>query len=204
MLVSKHGPAHHGDVGTGQATGFRSGFLLCLLIPLLGAAGCAYEYTEPVETMARSEPVHRPTAGPVLETGGAQPYSDPEVLKREAENYAELYRLLRAVPGSVLLFDVGPLDGPVRGFGKTERVISPGQYTVTAACVGAPGAVVAVGQEHPGAPFHPIEIPLNCTGATTQVVALQQGYIFAHLVLPGPGDTPWTGAVGGVRITAAG
>jgi len=33
------------------------------------------------------------------------------------------------------------------------------------------------------------------------VVALRQGYVFAHLELPGQGDTPWTGAVGGVRIT---
>lgn len=203
MLVLNRGSAHHGDVGTGGATGCRSAFLLCLLIPFLGAAGCAYDYTEPVETMTRSEPVQKLTASPAPATGGPQPYSDPQVLEREADNYAELYRLLRAVPGQVLLFEVGPLDGPVRGFGKTERVTSPGEYTVTAACVGAPGAKVAVGQEHAGAPFRPTEIPLDCTGVTTQVVPLEQGYVFAHLVLPGPGDTPWTGAVGGVRVTAA-
>jgi hypothetical protein len=46
-----------------------------------------------------------------------------------------------------------------------------------------------------------MELALDCTRATSQVVALEQGYVFAHLLLPGPGDTPWTGAVGGVRVT---
>jgi hypothetical protein len=75
-------------------------------------------------------------------------------------------------------------------------------YSVTAACVGASGAKVAVGQEHPGAPFRPMELALDCGGTTSRVIAVQQGYLFAHLLLPGPGDTPWTGAVGGVRVTA--
>lgn len=178
------------------------GFALCLLIPLSGTAGCVYEYPEPVQTPRTGpEPVHTPTAelGPV--TGPPKPYADPQVLEREVKNYAELDRLLRAVPGPVILSDVGPLDGPVRGFGKTEKVPAAGQYTVTAACVGASGAKVAVGQEHPGAPFRPVELALDCVGATSHVIAVQQGYIFAHLLLSSPGDTPWTGAVGGVRVS---
>ncbi len=157
--------------------------------------GCTYNYPEPVNT---------PTTDSAPTTEALQPYNNTEVLEKEAENYAELYRLLRAVPGPVLLFEVGPLDGPVRGFGKFEKVPAAGQYTVTAACVGATGAKVFVGQEHPGAPFRPVELELDCAGATSQVIALEQGYLFAHLVLPGPGDTPWTGAVGGVRVTGAG
>jgi hypothetical protein len=115
-----------------------------------------------------------------------------------------LDRLLRTSPGPVLLFEVGPLDGPVRGFGTTAKVPASGLYTVTAACVGASGAKVAVGQEYPGAPFRPAELALDCARPTSQVIALQQGYVFAHLLLPGPGDTPWTGAVGGVRVTRTG
>jgi len=126
---------------------------------------------------------------------------DPMVLEREVKNYREVNRLLKAVPGPVLLFEEGPLDGPVRGFGTTAEVPAAGQYTVAAACAGASGAKVAIGQEHPGAPFQPIELTLDCTGATIRVLELQQGYVFAHLVLPTPGDTPWTGAVGGVRVT---
>ena len=170
----------------------RIGFALCLLIPLSGTAGCVYEYPEPV---------HTPTAELMPVPGPPKPYADPQVLEREVKNHAELDRLLKAVPEPVILSDVGPLDGPARGFGKTEKVPAAGQYTVTAACVGASGAKVAVGQEHPGAPFRPAELALDCVGATSHVMALQQGYIFAHLLLPGPGDTPRTGAVGGVRVS---
>lgn len=170
----------------------RHGLVLCLLIPLSGTAGCVYEYSEPSRT---------PTADPAPVTSAPKPHNDPQVLEREAKNYARLDRLLGDLPELVLLSDVGPLDGPLRGFGKTEKVPDAGRYTVTAACVGASGAKVAVGQEHPGAPFRPVELALDCTGATSQVIALQEGYVFAHLSLPAPGDTPWTGAVGGVRVT---
>ena len=148
------------------------------------------------------EPVHTPTADPSIDSRSPQPYSDLQILEREARNYGELYRLLRASAEPFLLFEVGPLDGPLRGFGATAKVPAAGLYTVTAACVGASGAKVAVGQEHPGARFRPRELALDCDGTTSQVIAVQQGYLFAHLVLPGPGDTPWTGAVGGVRVTA--
>ncbi len=176
------------------------GFALCLLIPLSGTAGCVYDYPEPVHTRT-PDPMHTPTAGPSIDSRSPQPYSDPQILEQEARNYAELYRLLRASAEPFLLFEVGPLDGPVRGFGAAAKVPAAGLYTVTAACIGASGAKVAVGQEHPGAPFRPVELALDCAGTTSQVIAVQQGYLFAHLVLPGPGDTPWTGAVGGVRVT---
>ncbi len=172
-------------------------FTLCLLIPCGGMTGCSYDYPEP-------EPVHTRTADPAPAPASLQPYNNTQVLEQEAENYAELERLLRTSPGPTLLSDVGPLDGPVRGFGKFEKVPEAGQYTVTAACVGASGAKVFVGQEYPGAAFQPVELVLDCAGATTQAIALQPGYVFAHLVLPSPGDTPWTGAVGGVRVSKSG
>ncbi|MGX9900309.1 hypothetical protein ACW0JT_11050 [Arthrobacter sp. SA17] len=169
----------------------RFALALCLLIPLSGTAGCVYEYSEPPRT---------PTADPTPVTGAPKPYIDPQELEHEAKNYTDLDRLLGHLPEPVLLSDVGPLDGPVRGFGKTEKVPANGHYIVTAACIGASGAKVAVGQEHPGAPFRPVELALDCSEATSQVIALQEGYVFAHLSLPAPGDTPWTGAVGGVRV----
>lgn len=201
VVVLNWGPAHHGSVGT-QNTQHRLVIALCLLIPLTDTAGCAYEYPEPERTpIASSGPIYTPTPDPVPATGAPKPYSNPQVLEQEAKNYAELDRILGASPEPVLLSDVGPLDGPLRGFGSTEEVPAAGQYTVTAACVGVSGAKVAVGQDHPGAPFRPMELALDCAGATSKVIALQQGYVFAHLLLPGPGDTPWTGAVGGVRVT---
>lgn len=203
FLNSLH--AHHGSVGMKDGR-HRPAFglcLLCLLCLLCGTAGCAYDYPEPTQPTTASGP-HTPTAGSQPRTATLRPYSDPKILEQEASNYAELYRLLRTSPGPALLFEVGPLDGPVRGFGATAGVPASGLYTVTAACVGASGAKVSVGQEHPGAPFRPVELALDCTGSTSEVMALEQGYVFAHLLLPGPGDTPWTGAVGGVRVTATG
>lgn len=191
MVVLDCSLAHYGMVGAKDRR-HRYAPAVWLLIPAGVLTGCTYNYAEPART---------PTAAPTPATAALQPYGDFEILEREAENYAELYRLLRAAPGPVLLFEVGPLDGPVRGFGTMSEVQAAGQYTLTAACVGATGAKVAVGQEHPGAPFRPVELALDCAGATSQVIALEQGYVFAHLVLPGPGDTPWTGAVGGVRVT---
>lgn len=182
----------------------KAALALCVLISLLGTAGCVYEYPEPMHTPTLGPgPVNRTAVSPAPATGATNPDTDPLVLQRPAENYTELYRLLVRAPGQALLFEVGPLDGPSRGFGGTEKVASSGRYTVTAACVGAREAKIAVGQEHPGAPFRPMEIALDCPGVNSQVVAFQQGYVFAHLVLPSPGDTPWTGAVGGVRVTAA-
>ncbi|BCW75530.1 hypothetical protein NicSoilB11_18550 [Arthrobacter sp. NicSoilB11] len=170
-------------------------FTLCLPIVAWGTAGCAYEYKETVQS---------PMASPSPVADSPAPYVDPLVLEREVGNYAELDRLLKAVPGPALLFEEGPLDGPVRGFGTMAKVPAAGLYTVTVACVGGSGAVVSVGQEHPGAPFQPVELCLKCAGATSRVLPLEQGYVFAHLVLPVPGDTPWTGAVGGVRVTGPG
>lgn len=198
------GLAHHGIVGTKNRR-HRLAFALCLLIPLTGTAGCVYEYPEPEHaSTAGSGPVYTPTADPAPVAGAPKSYRNPQILEQEVKNYAELDRLLGALRERVLLSDVGPLDGPRRGFGSTEKVPAAGQYTITAACVGASGAKVAVGQEHPGAPFRPMELALDCAGATSRVIALQQGYVFAHLLLPGPGDTPWTGAVGGVRVARTG
>lgn len=202
MVVLDGRRAHYGSMAR-KGRWHRLAFSLCPLILFAGTSACVYNYPEPVETTPTPVPVQtRADSAPTTEA--PKPYSDPRILEQEARNYAELYRLLRAFPDPALLFEVGPLDGPVRGFGKTEKVPAAGQYIVTAACVGAPGAKVAVGQEHPGAPFRPTEITLDCAGVSSQAVALQEGYVFTHLVLPGPGDTPWTGAVGGVRVTAAG
>ena len=86
-----------------------------------------------------------------------------------------------------------PGHPPTSGTAPMEEVPAAGQYTGTAACVGETGAKVSVGQEHPGAPFQPLELALDCAWGTSGVIGLERGYVFAHLVLHGPGDTPWTG-----------
>jgi hypothetical protein len=185
------GDDHHGQVGRKDRQPGLA-FALCLLGALGGTAGCAYQYNEPPYT---------PTTTPAPAAESPVPYVDPLVLEREVQNYAELDLLLKAAPGPVLLFEEGPLDGPVRGFGTMAKVPAAGQYTVTSACVDASGATVSIGQEHPGAPFQPVELALDCTEATSRIIPLDQGYVFAHLVLPTPDASPWTGAVGGVRVS---
>ncbi|MFF1879936.1 hypothetical protein ACFVVC_00525 [Pseudarthrobacter sp. NPDC058196] len=175
----------------------RPALALCLLAPVGGAAACSYDYPDPAHTPI-TEPDTTATARP--SQSAARP-PDPLVLERGVRNYQDLDGLLKAVPGDVLLFQEGPLDGPARGFETTEQVNAAGEYTVTAACVGAPHAKIYIRQENPKVTLWPVELTVDCPGSTSQVITLQQGYVSAHLSLPAPGATPWTGAVGGVRVT---
>jgi len=170
---------------------------LCLLVQVGGTAGCSYDYPDPAHTPV-TETDAPATAGPSRSVAGAPA---PLVLEREVRNYQDLDGLLKAVPGDVLLFREGPLDGPARGFGTTEQVPAAGEYTVTAACIGAPNAKIYIRQENPTVTLWPVELTVDCPGSTSQVITLQQGYVSAHLSLPAPANTPWTGAVGGVRVT---
>lgn len=159
--------------------------LTLLLLLLAGATtGCSYEdLDEPLPSSASTA---------------------TDVLAAEMRNYAVLEWLLGEPTGPVILEDSGPLDGPGRGFGKGTNVEASGQFTVTAACVGASGARMFVTQQdsQTGSRFY--EISVDCfKGVHTQAIELQPGYVSAHLLLPGPGDTPWTGAVGGLRVSAS-
>lgn len=181
-----------------KGTRRRLAFPLCLLVA--GATGCSYDYPDPGITPTAAEDRLDTTDPPLMAESAAGP-SDPLVLQREARNYQYLDALLKAVPGPVLLFQEGPLDGPSRGFGTREQVPAAGQYTVTVACVGGANATVFLRQEHPTVTLWPVELTVDCPGTTSQAITLQQGFVSAHLSLPGPGDTPKTGAVGGVRVT---
>ena len=199
MVAPRGGRNHHGVVAINDVR-HRLVLPLCLLGALAALAGCAYDYPDPATRTpaeARTTPASRPS-GP---TEAAIPTPDPLVLEREVRNYQELDGLLKSVPGPVLLFQEGPLDGPARGFGTVERVPAAGRYTVTAACVGGPSARIFIRQENPKVTLWPVELTVDCPGATSQVITLQEGYVSAHLSLPGPADRPWTGGVGGVRVT---
>lgn len=160
---------------------FYAGLMLSMLL-----AGCAYEDAgDPPSAPERSA---RPA--PSVPTKG------PDILDAEASNYAELEKRLAAARGPVLLDDSGPADGPGVGFTKTATVKSAGTYTVTAACVGMPGAqIFLLRSETPE-----LSLKLDCSGLLSQVVELQEGYVGAALMRHDP-TGPWTGAVAGVRIT---
>jgi hypothetical protein len=198
MVAPGGGHDHHGIVAM-NAVRHRLVLSLYLLVPLAAAAGCAYDYPDPANRTPADPGT--PVPGLLGGTQAATPTPNPLVLEREVRNYQELDGLLKSVPGPVLLFQEGPLDGPARGFGTTEEVPAAGRYTVTAACVGGSNAKIFIRQENPKVTLWPVELTVYCPGATSQVITLQEGYVSAHLSLPGPADTPWTGAVGGVRVT---
>ena len=156
-----------------------------------GVASCAYEDDgDPQPTPAGQG--HRPAP--------SVPTKDPGVLGVEASNYAELHKRLAEAPGSVLLSDAGPADGPGAGFSKAAKVMTAGPYTVTAACVGIPHAQIYLSQDTTAGTGH-IVFEVDCSGAQTQVVQLQKGYVSGQVTRPDP-TGPWTGAVAGIKITA--
>lgn len=153
--------------------------------------GCAYEDdggTQPTAT----EQSHRPTPTVAAKERG--------ILDVEASNYDELHRRLAKAPGSLLLADAGPADGPGGGFSKVAKVMTAGPYTVTAACVGIPHAQIYLSQDTKAGTEHMV-FEVDCSGAQTQVVQLQKGYVSAQVTRQDP-TGPWTGAVAGIKITA--
>jgi hypothetical protein len=154
-------------------------------------AGCGYEDAADPPRTAVAE---RSSLPPTLT-------KDREILDVEAGNYAELERLLGAAPGTIIFSDSGPINGPAAGFGKTATVMTVGFYTVTAACVGVPDARMVLNQD-PRTGVKPLELIVECSAASSQVVELQPGYVSASVVRYDPASVPWSGAVAGIRVTA--
>ncbi len=163
--------------------------VLCLLLSG-GLAACTYQGAGDPARTAATEQSSRPA--PSVPTKG------PEILDAEKRNYAELQKRLATARGPALIDDSGPADGPGVGFSKTAKVTTAGRYTVTAACAGIPNAQMVI--------FAPgskqlLSLDLDCSGVSSQVVELEDGYVGAALMRHDP-NGPWTGAVAGVRITA--
>jgi hypothetical protein len=175
--------------GAGRVRNAAAAAVLGIL--LSGAlAACTYEGPgDPVRTAA-AEKSSRPA--PSVPTKG------PEILDAEKRNYAELEKRLAAAQGPVLLDDSGPADGPGVGFRKSGKVTTAGRYTVMAACVGISSAQLYIAP--PGAK-ELLSLDLDCSGVSTKVVELPEGYVMAALMRHDP-NGPWTGAVAGVKITA--
>lgn len=176
----------------GGARPVLSGAVAAVLGLLLsgGVAACTYEGPgDPVRTAA-AEKSSRPAP--------SVPTTSPEVLDAEKRNYAELEKRLASAKDSALLTDSGPADGPGVGFSKTGKVTTAGRYTVTAACVGIPNAQIFVSSSPSQEMFR---LDIDCSGVSTKVVELPEGYVTAALMRRDP-NGPWTGAVAGVRITA--
>lgn len=162
-----------------------------LLVP--GLAGC--EYREAGDPPA-SAPARQISSSPT-----ASPTTNRAMLDVEAKNFTELQQRLGVASGTLLLEDSVAVGAPGVWFQKNAMVKTAGTYTVTAACVGGPDVRLSLNQD-PRTGATPVQLVLDCSQVTSQLVQLQAGYVSAALVQFNPGSAPWTGAVAGVRITA--
>ena len=170
-------------------TARRAATLIGVMVLAGGMAACAYEDGGAAQPTAAVQS-HRPAP--------SVPAKDPGVLGVEAANYAELHKRLATAPGSVLLADAGPADGPGVGFSKAVTVMTAGPHTVTATCVGTPGVQMFLTQDGTGA--EPVSLDVDCSRVLSKVVVLQKGYVSAQLIRPDPTGA-WKGAVAGIKIT---
>ena len=168
--------------------------LIVVILLAGGLAACAYDG----EGEGEGDP--QPTvAGQGRRSASAVPAKDPGVLGVEARNYAELHQRLATAAGTVLLDDSGPADGPGAGFDKVATVMTTGPHKVTAACVGIPHAQIYLSQDTKAGTEHMV-FEVDYSGAQTQTIELQKGYVSAQLTRQDP-TGPWTGAVAGIVIT---
>lgn len=80
-------------------------------------------------------------------------------------------------------------------------MLTAGPHTVSAACVGIPHVQIYLSQNTAGGTEHTV-FEIDCSGAQTQVVQLQEGNISAQLGARPDPTGAWTGAVAGIKITA--
>jgi len=170
--------------------------LAAAVLAAAGLTGCEYADDVGALPAASSAPSRsHPARGPL-------PTRDPEVVAAESRNLLELGTVFEGSPEDFLVSGSGGIgDTPSQGFATSGPVIQPGQYKVTAACVGAPDAHLSVTQgAREGGTL--LERSIDCGSLAEALVDLVPGTVSAHLFrygggVPGPG----TGAVAGIRVS---
>ncbi|WP_214954500.1 hypothetical protein [Arthrobacter sp. ISL-69] len=165
---------------------------MALLLACLAAAitGCEYgdDVGDPTAAPARSA---RPAPPP-------PPTADPGLGKNESRNLAVLEVLMGPRPGGTVLDGAGGLGGS--GFRKSVRALDKGSYTVTAACIGIPNAVLHISQSNlRGGTTH--ELALDCGTTATTTLELEDGPVLAQGIRMTP--EPGAGSVVGFWIVPA-
>ena len=142
-----------------------------------------------------------PPAAPARSSRAAPPpppTADPGLAKNESRNLAVLGVLLGPRPGGTVLDGAGGLGGS--GFRKSVRALGKGSYTVTAACIGIPNAVLHISQSNlRGGTTH--ELALDCGTTATITLELDDGPVLAQGLRMTP--EPGAGSVVGFWIVPA-
>lgn len=169
-----------------------------LALAAAGLAGCEYADDVGLSPAASSPPSRSyPAKAPL-------PARDPELVAAETRNLLELGAMLGSPEGLLIGGSGGIGDTSSGGFMTSGVVTRAGQYTVTAACIGAPDTHLSVTQgARQGGTL--LELSLDCGSTGEARVDLVPGSVSAHVVRYGDGvPGPGTVAVAGIRISFSG
>ncbi|WP_175417348.1 hypothetical protein [Arthrobacter sp. 24S4-2] len=164
--------------------------VLCLLAA--GLAGCEYaDDARPSPSGAGNSKVTHPV--PMASV-------DPELVAEQDRNMAAIEILMADVP-----IGAGGAAGSINGQGNGEgglgfstQLTDTATYTVTAGCIGAPGAKLTV-SSGPGNAL--LDLPTSCAGVLSHDIELQPGPVSVSLVAAGEGYQK--AATGVVRVYEA-
>ena len=184
------GKSQHRSLGQGRHWMRRAALLLAVAGTAAGLAGCEYP-----------DDVSEPTAAPTRAGRPARslpPPADPGITTAEKRNLAELEAVLGTRPGGLVLGGTGGIGGS--GFRNSAAAVPKGTYTLTAACIGAPNALLTVSQDGLRGGGR-AEMNLDCGAAETTRVELRAGPVQVQGFRPG--TDPAAGEVAGFWMVPA-
>ncbi|BCW69151.1 hypothetical protein NicSoilB8_01950 [Arthrobacter sp. NicSoilB8] len=165
-----------------------------LLLAVAGAAaglsGCEY-----------ADDVTDPTSAPTVSSRPAPPAPppvDPGLAEAEQRNLGKLEGVLGTRPDGLVLGGAGGIGGS--GFRISAAAVPKGTYTLTAACIGAPTALLTVSQDGLRGGGR-AEVSLDCGTVETTRVELRAGP--AQIQGFRPGTDPAAGEVAGFWMVPA-
>jgi hypothetical protein len=162
------------SLGGGRHWMRGAALLLTVACTAAGLAGCEYP-----------DDVTEPTAAPTRASRQARslpPPADPGVATAEKRNLDDLGAVLGARPGGIVLGGTGGIGGS--GFRLSAEAVPKGTYTLTAACIGAPNALLTVSQDGLRGGGR-AEMNLDCGATETTRVELRAGPVQVQGLRPG-------------------
>ena len=184
------GKSQRKSLGGGRHWMRGAALLLAVAGTAAGLAGCEYP-----------DDVTDPTAAPTRAARAAPPpppLVDPGLADAEQRNLGKLEAVLGTRPGGIVLGGTGGIGGS--GIRLSKVAVPKGTYTLTAACIGAPNALLMVSQDGLRGGGR-AEMSLDCGAVETTRVELRAGPVQVQGFRPGSG--PGAGEVAGFWIVPA-
>lgn len=128
-----------------------------------------------------------------------QSETTPAALNGASSTVADLQQVMGLKPAGTVLDGSGGLAGPPSAFAVGYNALDSGDYSVTAACIGAPQALLTVSQQGSSSSSK-VSVSFSCGSPHTEQMHFVVGPVSAQVALP-------TGTVGSsdaraeIRIT---